>query len=437
MVLLGAFELLLSRYAGVSDIVIGAPIAGRSRSETHQSMGYFVNTLALRVDLSNLSSIDDLLSRVRKACLDGYANADVPFQDVVDALKIERDPSYSPVFQTMFTLLDDGADSGSTLDSWGGVCLRDDAAVSWTTSKFDIDLTILQDGDDLIASFEYSTALFDGTTIEFMGRHFVALLHSMSADTLGPVAALSLLDADELNLVTKAWNATTASYPDGKCIHEFLIEQAEKTPDAIALCGNGRSMTYQDVDLLASLLARQLASLGVGPDSLVGVFMRCRMSAIVAIHGILRAGGAYVPIEPSFPADRVRFIIDDSQMCAIVTETHLQDLLPAFQGSLDIILYDQVLQTALVQPRPSRVTIDSGVQPHNLAYVIYTSGTTGRPKGVLVEHRGLVNDIWYVVPKMIPPEDFGMTLFSTSVCFDQSVTEVFAPHMLGGCLCVA
>ena len=185
-------------------------------------------------------------------------------------------------------------------------------------------------------------------------------------------------------------------------------------------------MSYQEVDLRASLLAMELASKGVGPDVLVGVFMQCRMSTIVAIHGILRAGGAYVPIEPSFPIDRVRFIMEDSQMSAIVTETGIADLLPACEHSPGIILYDHVLQISSTQ-QPAWAPVASGVQPHNLAYVIYTSGTTGRPKGVLVEHRGLVNDIWYVGTKMIPPGDFDLTLFSTSVCFDQSVTEVFAP----------
>ena len=155
-------------------------------------------------------------------------------KDVVDALKIERDPSYSPVFQTMFTLLDDGAESGPALDSWASASLHDDADISWTTAKFDIDLTIVRDEDDLLASFEYSTALFDRSTMEFMGRHFVALLRSISTGTPGPVAALSALDAEEFDLVTKAWNSTTAAYPDDKCIHDFLIEQAQKTPDATA-----------------------------------------------------------------------------------------------------------------------------------------------------------------------------------------------------------
>ena len=240
-----------------------------------------MNTLALRVDLSDLTDVGDLLSRVRKACLDGYANADVPFHDVVDALKIQRDPSYSPVFQTMFTLLDDGADLDSGLDSWGQVMLHDDAEVAWTTAKFDIDLTVVRDSECLTASFEYATALFDESTIEFMGRHFVALLRSLSMDIPGPINTVSIVDADELNLVTKAWNSTADPYPADKCMHDFLIEQAQQTPDAIAVRANGRSMTYQELDLRASLLAAHLSSLGVGPDDLVGIFMQCRMSTIV------------------------------------------------------------------------------------------------------------------------------------------------------------
>ena len=296
MTLLGAFQTLLSRYSGQEQVCVGTPIAGRNRSELEGLIGFFVNTLVLRGDLSGNPRFEEFLGRVRETTLGAYAHQDLPFEQLVDHLQPERDLSRTPLFQVMFAFQNapmqdvEVADlSFSALEAERG------------TANFDLTLSMNETEGGLRGSIEYSTDLFDGSTIERMLGHFQRLLESIVADPTQTVGELSLLSAEERHQLLVEWNATRADYPRDVCVHELFEAQALRTPDAVAVVSEDRRLTYGELNSRSNQLAHRLRKLGVGPEVLVGICVDRSLEMVVGILGILKAGGAYVPLDPDYP----------------------------------------------------------------------------------------------------------------------------------------
>ncbi|WP_143135857.1 non-ribosomal peptide synthetase, partial [Burkholderia ubonensis] len=388
MVVLAAYALLLSRYSNQQDIVIGSPIANRRSSMTEPLIGFFANMLALRVDLSGNPGFGELLARVKRVALDGYSRQEIPFEQVVDALRLERNLSRTPVFQVVFAY----EKASSQPVNFPGL-VATPVSVETHTAKFDLTLHVQDAGHGLAGSLEYNLDLFDAATIERMAEHFRHLLEAVIADSNRPLGELSLLSDAERDTLTVEWNRTDTDFGADaeQPLHRLFEQQAERTPDAVAAVHDDASLTYAELNLRANRLAHHLIALGVAPDSLVGVAMERSLDMIVALLAILKAGGAYVPVDPDYPAERVRFMIDNAQLRWLLTQQHLLASLPDTDARL--IVVDRDAHEFAAAPASNPTPALSG---DNLAYMIYTSGSTGRPKGALNSHRAITNRILWM-----------------------------------------
>ncbi len=420
MVMLAAFQALLHRYTGQDDIVVGAPIAGRGRPEIEPLLGFFVGTLVLRAQLGPDMAFRDLLAQVRETTLDAYANQDVPFEKVVEALSPPRDLSRSPLFQVMLIL----QNAPASPPRLGPVSMRR-AEVERETSKFDLTLQLLQDGSGLSGLIEYSTALFDEERIARMAGHLRVLLEAVVADPSAPIARLPLLTEAERRRVVVEWNDTARPIAD-VCLHETVEAQVDRTPDATAVVFGQERVTYAELERRANRLANHLRTLGVGPEVLVGLCVERSVDLVVAILGILKSGGAYVPLDPAYPSSRLAAILEDSKAAVVVTEERARGSLPTLEVPAVRLDADRAVIDAASEARPA-----SGVRGHNLAYTLFTSGSTGRPKGVAIEHRSPVALLGWA-RDVYGPSDTQGTLFATSMCFDLSIFEMFVPLSTGG-----
>ncbi|WP_157381970.1 non-ribosomal peptide synthetase, partial [Burkholderia ubonensis] len=375
MVVLAAYALLLSRYSNQQDIVIGSPIANRRSSMTEPLIGFFANMLALRVDLSGNPGFGELLARVKRVALDGYSRQEIPFEQVVDALKLERNLSRTPVFQVVFAY----EKASSQPVNFPGL-IATPVSVETHTAKFDLTLHVQDSDHGLAGSLEYNLDLFDAATIERMAEHFRHLLEAVIADSNRPLGEISLLSDAERDTLTVEWNRTDTDFGADaeQPLHRLFEQQAERTPDAVAAVHDDASLTYAELNLRANRLAHHLIALGVAPDSLVGVAMERSLDMIVALLAILKAGGAYVPVDPDYPAERVRFMIDNAQLRWLLTQQHLLAALPDTDARLIVVDRDahEFAAAHASDPAPA-------LSGDNLAYMIYTSGSTGRPKGAL------------------------------------------------------
>jgi len=309
MTLLAAFQVLLYRYSGQEDVVVGSPIANRNRTEIEGLIGFFVNTLVLRTDLSRRPTFKELLLRVRDVCLGAYAHQDLPFEKLVQELHPERDLSRNPLFQVMFVLQNTPRPFPETS---GFSIERVDVLAE--TSPFDLSLYLRERNGKLIGFIEYSTDLFDRSTIERMIGHFQTLLEGIVANPDQLISTLPLLTEAERHQLLVEWNDTAAEYPKDSCIHELFEAQVERTPDAIAAEFEGKRLSYRELNSRANQLAHYLRRLGVGPESLVGICIERSLEMIVGLLGILKAGGAYVPLDPAYPRERLRFMLEDAQV---------------------------------------------------------------------------------------------------------------------------
>ncbi|HEX6293433.1 MAG TPA: amino acid adenylation domain-containing protein, partial [Herpetosiphonaceae bacterium] len=424
MTLLAAWQTLLARYSGQTDIAVGTPIAGRVRPEFEGLIGFFVNTLVLRTDLAGNPSFAALLERVRSVCLQAYAHQDVPFELLVEAVQPERDLSRTPLFQVMFILQNTPRTTIALPD-----LTFEPLAVESQTAKFDLSLMLHEKPDGLYGSVEYSTDLFDTATIERLAEHFQMLLAGIVADPNQAITALPLLTTSEQALLLQTWNATEAAYPQDQCVHTLIEAQAMRTPDAVALVCGAETLTYAALDQRANQLAHHLRSLGVGGcpqgEVRVGVCLHRSLDLLVALLGILKAGGCYVPLDPSYPAERIQFVLHDAQAAVLVTQQALLPTLPAHDGQT--LCLDTAWPQIARQPMTPPATT---VTPDHLAYVLYTSGSTGRPKGVQISQRALVNFLCAMQRQPgLGPQD--VLLAVTTIAFDIAGLELFLPLLVG------
>ena len=425
MLLLAAWQTLLARYTGQEDVVVGSPVAGRTRAETETLIGFFVNTLVLRTDLSGDPTFRELLSRVREVCLGAYAHQEVPFEKVVEDLAPERSLNRNPLFQVMFTMQNAPREELRL----GGLRINHLETESGT-APYDLKLWI-QDGDGALSgALQYKTELFDEETVARMLGSFKQLMQGVVKDSDRRLSELPLLDETERRRVLSEWNDTHANYTRA-CVHQLFERRAEETPDALAVICEEAELTYAELNSRASQLARHLRKLGVGPESRVGVMMNRGAWMVVSLLGVLKAGGAYVPLDPEYPRERLRFMLEDSGIQILLTEQSLAETVPVSVGHVVSVDADWE-----VIARESASASESGAEPCNTAYVIYTSGSTGRPKGVLIPHEAILNRLlWGQEVYPLTCED--RVLQKASFSFDFSVWEIFGTLLAGAQLVLA
>jgi aspartate racemase len=424
MTLLAAFKVLLSRYTGEHDIVVGAPIAGRNRVETENLIGFFVNSLALRSDLSGNPTFRELLGRVRKVAFDAYAHQDLPFEKLVEELNPVRDVSQTPIFQVMFGL----QNAPRTAAQFNDLAVTR-VAVDTHTAKFDLMLLMTETADGLSGWLEYSAELFDAATIERLQQHFENLLTSITLHPDGRIASLPFMTAQERQQILVEWNATKRAFPRASCIHELFEEQVRRNPAAVAVVFADREITYAELNRKANRLARYLQRQGVGPEVVVGLATERSIEMIVGLLAVLKAGGAYMPLDPSYPHERLLFMIEQTNVKLILTQKHLLAHLPASQAKL-IPLDDDARETNSDDDQ----NLYRLNEAENLAYVMYTSGSTGQPKGVSVTHRNVVRLVKNTNYTKLDSD--AVFLQFAPVTFDAATFEIWGPLLNGAKLVV-
>jgi amino acid adenylation domain-containing protein/non-ribosomal peptide synthase protein (TIGR01720 family) len=423
MTLLAAFKTLLYRYTGQDDIVVGTFSANRNRPELEGLIGYFLNTLVLRTDMSGTPSFRELLKRVRQVTLGAYAHEDLPFEKLVQTLQPERNLSQNPLFQVAFA-------PQPPMPSLNSDWTINQLDIQTDTAKFDLTLELDERPEGIIGRFEYNTDLFEAATISRMIEHFKTLLAGIVANPQARVSELPLLTLRERHQLLVEWNNTTKEYPQDKCIHELFEEQVERSPDAIAVVFEGEQLTYKELNQRANQLVGHLQRLGVGPEVLVGICVERSLEMVVGLLGILKAGGAYVPLDPAYPTERLAYILNDSQVKVLLTQEKFFALL----GQIDVPVLSLDTSWGIISQESSENPV-SDVKPENLAYVIYTSGSTGNPKGVLINHHNVVRLFAATRSWFNFSERDVWTLFH-SYAFDFSVWEIVGALIYGGKLVV-
>ncbi len=437
--LLAAFQVLLFRYTAQEDILIGTPMLGRSRAELERVVGYLVNPVVLRAHFSHSLSFKEFLHQVRTTVAEALEHQDYPFPLLVERLQPKRDPSYSPIFQTLF-IWDKPHTEQETLRPE-----RDEIARQISSQKlrlevllagqqgahFDLTLTVFEVGGLLSAEIRYNVDLFDASTIVRMEKHFLTLLTGIVAQPEQRLLDLPLLTEAELQRIVVAWNDTSAPFPEEMCIHQLIESQVQQTPNAVAVIFEGEELTYRELNARDNQLAHALQERGVEPDTLVGVCMERSFEMVIALLAILKAGGAYVPLDPEYPQERLAYMIQDARLPVLLTQKRILQRLP--HSSMSVIFLDDERNTLGTHSEENPVC---AVQPHNLVYMIYTSGSTGRPKGVMNIHKAVCNRLhWMQQTYRLTAADRVMQ--KTPFSFDVSAWEFFWPLMAGAGLVMA
>jgi amino acid adenylation domain-containing protein len=426
VVMLAAYEVFLRRYTGQEDVVVGTAMANRTRPELEELIGFFVNTLALRTDLSGDPSFRELILRTRDTFLGALEHQDMPFQRLVDELQPERSLSHTPIFQTMFVLDEDSGD-----ERVFGDLKIEEFELDISVARTDLVATAYNGRDGFWLWFEYNTDLFDRATIERMLAHFGALLEALAADPELPISQFTLLGKLERQRLLEGWNATSAEI-DERTVHARFEAQVATTPSAVALVAseNDEALTYAELDQRANRLAHHLIESGVAPGELVGLCLERTPDLLVSMLAINKAGAAYVPLDPSFPTERLAYMVADSGLSRAVTSSACSDVLPA--STPRTVLEDERDAISARASASPEVAVGAGER----MYVIYTSGSTGRPKGVEIEHRSVSNFLSSMAGE--PGLHAGETLLAvTTPSFDISVLELFLPLVLGGTVLLA
>jgi amino acid adenylation domain-containing protein/FkbM family methyltransferase len=423
MTLLAAFQTLLHRYTGQTDIAVGSPIAGRMWVEVEGLIGFFVNTLVLRTDLAGNPSFRELLTRVREVALEAYTHQELPFEKLVEELQPERHLSHSPLFQVAFVLQNTPR---TALKSEG--LMLSPVEVDSGTAKFDLMLFMYEETDGLRGVMQYNTDLFDKATMLRLLEHFRTLLEGIAANPEQRLADLPLLTPAERHQLLVEWNDTHKDALPDRCIHELFEAQVERTPEAVAVVFEGQQLTYRQLNGRANQLAHYLRKRGVGPEVLVGLCVERSLDMVVGLLGILKAGGAYVPLEPAYPPARLAGMLEEAKVALLLTQEHVA---PRCLASLVAAICcdgDWPVVACESEANPRRTT-----EPTNLAYIMYTSGSTGNPKGVAVEHRQLLNYLNGIVDRLALPSQASFATVST-IAADLGHTVVFASLCTGGAL---
>ncbi|XLS29490.1 non-ribosomal peptide synthase/polyketide synthase [Flavobacteriaceae bacterium M23B6Z8] len=424
MTLLSAFKVLLYRYSRQEDICVGTPIANRTREEVSGLIGYFANTLALRSDLSGNPTFRELLQAVKQTTLEGYDHQDAPFEKVVDRVVTSRDMSMSPLFQVMFVMQNNPVDNNPvTVD---GITISHHESENFTT-KFDITLTATQEKEQLFFELEYCSDLFKENTIQRLWTHYEGILHSIIENLQSSIHAIQMLSTSEKLSLLETFETEQVDYPKNETIVSLIESQVKKTPNAIAVIHEEETISYDELNKRSNQLARFLQKKGVVTETLVGLCLDRSIEIIVAMLGILKSGGAYVPIDPDYPEDRIEFMIEDSAMQFVVTTHGISGRLPDKSG-LEIISLDKSNESI---QKLSKAKLRRKVQSGDLAYVIYTSGSTGKPKGVLIEHHNVVR-LFKNEQALFDFNEYDVWSVFHSFCFDFSVWEMYGALFYGG-----
>jgi amino acid adenylation domain-containing protein len=428
MILLAAFSAVLARYTGQNDIIVGTPIANRNRREIENLIGFFANTLPLRAKLDGRMTYRQLLSHIKRVCLDAYSHQDLPFEKLVKDLNPGRELSRNPLFQVTFGL-HPAPLSGIRLPAVVS------SVVDWGQSegvaKFDLSIMVTDSGRDLAVRLVYKTDLFEAPFINRLLGHWKTVLEAMVE---GPERRMweapPLSRAEQGRLL--AWNDTGVNYSERRWIHQLFAEQAELRPDSVAIVYEDRQVSYGELDHRANQLARHLRKLGVGPEMRVGICVERSVEMVVGLLGVLKAGGAYVPLDPEYPAERLAYMLAEAEPVALLTKEALINKIP--EQTFEVVYLDTGWEEVAGNCWEA---VDSGVQGENLAYVIYTSGSTGRPKGAMNTHQGIRNRLLWMQQEYGLEAGEDRVLQKTPFSFDVSVWEFFWPLMMGGCLVVA
>ncbi|HLS57736.1 MAG TPA: amino acid adenylation domain-containing protein, partial [Zeimonas sp.] len=426
MVLMSAFRLLLERYGAGNDVAVGTPVAGRDRTELEGVVGYFVNMLVMRTDLSGDPDFVALVDRVRRDTLDAWANQGVPFERLVAELNPPREVGRNPLFQVSFAV-----------QNWGEAPLAlagvqaDSVPIRSIQAKFDLSVAVTEAADRLDVQFGYNRDLFDHATIERMARHFRILLDGIAADPDAKLSALPMMDEGEADRLLTQWNDTARDFPAHETVHRLFEAQAARTPDAVAVVHEGRPcLAYEALNRRANRLAHHLRGLGVGPNVPVGLCMQRSPGMVVAMLAILKAGGAYVPIDPDYPAERIAFMVTDSGARVILAQQATRERLGAVPAELLDVEADTGVSTAdgpELDPEPL-------ARADDLAYVVYTSGSTGRPKGVMIPHRAVARLVCNTDYVRIAPADCVAQASNSS--FDAATFEIWGALLNGARLAI-
>ncbi|MEH2266226.1 non-ribosomal peptide synthetase [Nostoc sp.] len=426
MTLLAALNVLLSRYTRQEDLCIGSPIASRTHSQTESLIGFFVNTLVLRNQIKPEQSFIEFLQQTRQTCLDAYSHQDIPFEFLVEKLQPERSMSHNPLFQVMLAL-----ENNESPDlSLPGL------EIQWLDfncpfAKFDLTLLVIESDNQLNCSWEYATDLFEKSTIERMAEQFEVLLKGIVDKPQQPIKTLPLMTAAEL-LQLQRWNRTETNYPHNKTLVDLFEAQVAKNPNNLALVFESQRLTYQQLNQKANQLAHYLIqNYQIQPDTLIGICVERSFEMIIGVLGILKAGAAYVPIDPNYPQERIGFMLQDCGTSLLLTQSFLKDKLSLTELKHQVICLDEDTLSSAFTDNPN-IQITS----NNLAYIIYTSGSTGRPKGVMIEHQAIVNlALAWAKTFQVQPQSRWLQFGSFS--FDLSIGEIATALSAGACLYLA
>ncbi|MEB3279240.1 MAG: amino acid adenylation domain-containing protein [Lyngbya sp.] len=425
MTLLAAFFVTISRYSGQSDLVVGSPIANRNNKSVEGLMGFFANTLALRAKLSDNLSFKDFLAQVRQTTLSAYAHQDLPFEMLVEKLKLERDLSRNPLVQVMFSLQNASRSEGGL----SGLAMESMPLPVDVKARFDLEVIIWEIPEGLEGVWSYSTDLFDGATITRMGQHFETVLNAIVANPEVRVPEIPLLSPVERHQLLVEWNKTRSDYPQYQCIHKLFEEQVERTPDSVAVVYSGQQITYSELNDRANQLARYLQSLEIKLEDKIGICIERSPLMVIAILAILKAGGAYVPLDPAYPSERLAFMIKDVKCPIILTQKDLSEKLPVHSSQQVIDIHSKWESIA----QYSTENLVNKATPNNLAYIIYTSGSTGKPKGIEVPHRSIMGFMFGVDYIRLDADQ--IWLQHSSISWDALTLELWTSLLFGG-LCV-
>ncbi|QKG84494.1 amino acid adenylation domain-containing protein [Kroppenstedtia pulmonis] len=423
--LLTGFQALLHRYTGQSDFLVGTPVANRMYSELEGMIGFFANSLVIRTDISGDPNFRDLMLRVKRNVLESFANQDVPFERLVEHLQPERDMSYNPLFQVAFAFhniqMVPDSETGLTMEYW---------EISNGTAKMDLEVALFEKGEEITGKFEYNSDLFHAETIRRMTRHFLQLLEYAANNPECRIGDMPILTEEEKKQMLTEWNQTKSEYPKEMCFPDLFELKVLENPHHSAIRYQSQTISYNELNERANRLAHYLQEHGVGPETLVGICMERSPEMLVGVLGVMKAGGAYLPLDPSYPAERLVYMTEDAGISLILTQAKLLGELPPLQAELLPLDREESRIARYPAKNPSR-----SLSHHHLAYVIYTSGSTGRPKGVMIEHRGLCNLIHAQMDFQKITAKSRVFQFA-SLSFDASVFEIFSTWAAGATLCL-